>query len=936
MSALSPKGHSLVRMWTPLLAVLPLIAAMRVDPERILARLRIEAEIANDHDGTRTGRGRRQLQPKEISIQVTAPLFSSRLFEFGKDAEDNEVPQALDVGKKVQLTNPLNFYGEDYNTLYVLSNGAIGFEANARAYKAGLFPSGARMIAPFWNRNDLRKGGHVYYREITKGRVLERGQSEIRYQYDRSVIVKSAVVVTWEKMQPLEGTAALPDENTNTFQAALFITDNGTYANFIYSNIGWTQGAEAGFNRGDNSEHYALPTSGTGNIMYLEEYGNTGIPGEWMFELGEKRSARRASGELIVHRVVIVEKELAIHSLENVPKDVLNAGWEATVRQRKKIVMLDHRLSVLQTRFHSLTTIGAESLCNGANVSLGSKAMGTKHVMMLMSVESKSVIRMPCVQTHLDATSANVKKASQVLWQLKAPMKLFGKTYDKITVTTSGLLSITDVPKTFGDNLEQMHLTGVAPFFAPIDTSRGGHVTVAEVTDSDTLTRVTRSIQENYEEPTFQARSVLIVTYMNVTDGRAQRGNTFQTLLINGMNSKQEKMTFAQMLYKDMQWGDGAEAAIMTNDISSSVSLPGSGTQGIEQLTQLSNVGQPGIWLFRIESRPSPIPSTRFDTSSSAIAIPVDAPRIIQPQLVTPHSGKHNIHVNAQPEAPSAPSFAPVSSTPSTKTTRPRPRYESTPHRPIVSLGEHDFEELDQDVFEITFPPFVTVVPEMFTPKEKSKQLPDFTVQEVSTTTSAFQISTTEPTFPTFKLADSEDTLVTVSLEKSQPESTIKTVASTPPSTSAPSEEEAEVETKEETRIPVDVSGEPLQETTELRPITAKATEPPATTKATTERPTTSQSTTAAHIFVFTTTRAADRVQNIYRAFCTEVLDVPEKSLSELPFECQFTPDMIDMHQKSEPLLLLFTTIIQRVLKIQTVSSRMRIPTPVGKARYFD
>ncbi|KAK6040008.1 Nidogen-like protein [Cooperia oncophora] len=285
-------------------------------------------------------------------------------------------------------------------------------------------------------------------------------------------------------------------------------------------------------------------------------------------------------------------------------------------------------------------------------------------------------------------------------------MKLFGKTYDKITVTTSGLLSISDLPKTFGGNLEQMHLTGVAPFFAPIDTSRGGHVTVAEVTDSDTLTRVTRSIQDNYEEPTFQARSVLIVTYMNVTDGRSQRGNTFQTLLISGMNNKQEKMTFAQMLYKDMQWGDGAEAAIMTNDISSSVSLPGSGTQGIEQLTQLSNIGQPGIWLFRIGNakistkwcysrqneeisdepsiqpcplegqqppycqkkiRPSdrilpprptqqsrgpvssPLPTSRFD-GTSALSIPIDAPRIIQPQLVTPQSARHNIHVAAQTE----------------------------------------------------------------------------------------------------------------------------------------------------------------------------------------------------------------------------------------------------------------------------------------------
>lgn len=59
-------------MWTPLLAFLPLIAAMRVDPERIAARLRIEAEIANDRGETpRSERGRRQLQPKEISIQVS-------------------------------------------------------------------------------------------------------------------------------------------------------------------------------------------------------------------------------------------------------------------------------------------------------------------------------------------------------------------------------------------------------------------------------------------------------------------------------------------------------------------------------------------------------------------------------------------------------------------------------------------------------------------------------------------------------------------------------------------------------------------------------------------------------------------------------------------------------------------------------------------------
>jgi hypothetical protein len=50
---------------------------------------------------------------------------------------------------------------------------------------------------------------------------------------------------------------------------------------------------QAGFNKGDGSgEHFSLPTSGTGNIMYLEEYGNTGIPGEWMFELDDEHIVR--------------------------------------------------------------------------------------------------------------------------------------------------------------------------------------------------------------------------------------------------------------------------------------------------------------------------------------------------------------------------------------------------------------------------------------------------------------------------------------------------------------------------------------------------------------------------------------------------------------------------------------------------------------------
>jgi hypothetical protein len=226
---------------------------------------------------------------------VTAQLFSGRLFEYGLEVGDKELPHAQDSAKKLQLVHPLNFYGREYSTINILSNGAIGLDGNSKNYRSTVLPGNTRLIAPFWNRNNLGNGGNVWYREIQSGRVLERGQSEIRYQYDKDVKVLSAVVVTWEKMQPM-GNTSLPDENTNTFQCSVFITPNGTFANFIYSNIGWTQGAESGFSSGDGVKHYALPTSATGNIMYLEDYGNTGIPGEWMFILGDEKVVRCKAG----------------------------------------------------------------------------------------------------------------------------------------------------------------------------------------------------------------------------------------------------------------------------------------------------------------------------------------------------------------------------------------------------------------------------------------------------------------------------------------------------------------------------------------------------------------------------------------------------------------------------------------------------------------
>uniref|UniRef100_A0AAF5DBW1 EGF-like domain-containing protein n=1 Tax=Strongyloides stercoralis TaxID=6248 RepID=A0AAF5DBW1_STRER len=725
---------------------------MKIDPERIAARIRIEQEILNDKmEKTHINRSRRQLgggNPAEINIQVTAPLFSSRLFEYGIDAGDDELPQQLDAYKKFSLRYPIKFFGKEYTIINILANGAIGFDENSKSYKLNVLPGNMKIIAPFWNRNNLLSGGAVYFREITSGRVLERGQSEIRYQYDKSIHVKSAVVVTWDRMQPV-GDKVLPEENTNTFQMVIFNTDDGSYANFVYSNIGWTQGAEAGFSNGNNHDHFALPTSGTGNIMYLEEYGNTGIPGEWMFEMDNKRIIRCKLGikgntcdeqcspgewgsdcvncchcqsgscnTLTGECAIGICSECYTGPSCSIKKEDCQNFSNVTSCTSNAVAFIDlDKCGEPQQKckcmsgyegdgYHVCTDINE---CNNSKICHGDAiCINTPGKYFCQCKDGYIGDGVTTCENNLfyKDTTGSVQelqktKNSKVTWQLRYPLVIFGTHKNDILVTSNGLISTLknhhqeDNLKFFNENshLENLQDQVIAPFYAPIDLSKSGRVTISETNDPSLLKRATRTVADNIpNNESFMATSLFIVTYRDVTSiYNPVLLNSFQVVLIGGRSRNGNDVTYAHMIYKNISWSENAEAGILYNNKDSFIMLPGSGVNGLSQLTSTSNIKLPGEWLYKIDNQ--------------------QVSNCLKSNLQPPYCDK------ILPQSKNITLKISNSGTFTSHSTNPTPLK-------VTNISEENITEeddLDTDSSVVTFPPFLTVIPQIMSSSEKIK-----------------------------------------------------------------------------------------------------------------------------------------------------------------------------------------------------------------------
>ena len=174
--------------------------------------------------------------------------------------------------QSIALPFSFNFYGMNYNSLYINNNGNISFLAPYMTFTANPFPDSTyNMIAPFWGDVDTRDSlsGLVYYK-----------------------ITPTAMIIKWENV----GYYNIHSDLRNTFQLIITngadtVVPNGNNVSFCYGDMQWTTGeasggvggiggvaATVGVNQGNGADYFQVGTFDTLGFDFDGPYNtNDGI-----------------------------------------------------------------------------------------------------------------------------------------------------------------------------------------------------------------------------------------------------------------------------------------------------------------------------------------------------------------------------------------------------------------------------------------------------------------------------------------------------------------------------------------------------------------------------------------------------------------------------------------------------------------------------------
>ncbi|TKR76985.1 hypothetical protein L596_018039 [Steinernema carpocapsae] len=179
--------------------------------------------------------------------------------------------------------------------------------------------------------------------------------------------------------------------------------------------------------------------------------------------------------------------------------------------------------------------------------------------------------------------------------RLKTPLKFIGKSYNIIFIKRDGAIVFKQDPVKPAPLPRDEPV--IAAYWMP---TKGGKVYYRETEDPTILNLAQSEVNIQYRYGNaFKPSSVLIVTWENTTDANEhynQNGNIFQMALIMGPSG-----CFAHVVYSKLSTNNDAIAGFSGTGGAGAFSLPGSGAAEALQLSEKSDIGIPGEWLFRLD-----------------------------------------------------------------------------------------------------------------------------------------------------------------------------------------------------------------------------------------------------------------------------------------------------------------------------------------------
>jgi len=227
---------------------------------------------------------------------------------------------------------------------------------------------------------------------------------------------------------------------------------------------------------------------------------------------------------------------------------------------------------------------------------------------------------------------------------LSQPFKFFNAVHDSLFVNNNGAVSFLRGVPEFTPVCGALDATSklIAPFWGDVDNRRGGSITHRESSEQAVLNQANAQLLRSFPNyPVLNMNWAFISTWDSVPyflngftgtrvtgncTGPETNTNTFQLIL-----TSDGTRSFAIFYYDELTWttgtasggncsglgGQPAKAGFDVGDGVTFISLPGSCTDNVLDIAHNSNVGETGVWIWRVDGQledpPAPAPPTTED-----------------------------------------------------------------------------------------------------------------------------------------------------------------------------------------------------------------------------------------------------------------------------------------------------------------------------------